>query len=119
MTLVTNPKEKVGFIVQKKLGFGGEYGNAEYGIGAYGYYDVRYGIYQIRHTPNGQRTVREKFYWPTQTMTPAKAASQAKWAAGMTAWSNLTTEQKNVYNERAKHLKMHGSNLYMREYMRS
>ena len=96
-----------------------EYGAKDYGAFFYGETKQLWGIYQRRH--NNGRTIyaKLKFYTPTNPRTAPQTAQRNKFVAGMTAWGNLTDEQKKVYNERAKKKQLHGVNLFLREYLNS
>jgi hypothetical protein len=74
------------------------------------------GIYQMRMTKRGKRPIKMKFYVPTNPQTVPQEANRTKFAAAMAAWMALTTEQKNVYNARAKKRNMFGWGLFIREY---
>jgi len=90
------------------------YGDFEYGDG-----DNLWGIYQRRHNKGKVVYARLKFYIPKNPRTAPQQSHRAKFTAGMTAWANLTENEKASYNERAKSLSLHGVNLYMREYLKS
>lgn len=99
--------------------FKNEYGAGEYGDIFYGQTNNIWGLYQRRHS-NGKQTIsRLKFYTPTNPKTASQQSWRSNFTAGMTAWGNLTNEQKAVYNERAKAKHLHGVNLYLREYLKS
>lgn len=74
------------------------------------------GIYQNRNTKKGKVPIKMKFYVPTNPRTVAQQANRQKFADAMTAWKNLTDEEKAVYNERAKKRQMFGWGLFIREY---
>lgn len=96
-----------------------EYGAKDYGVFLYGETDNRWGIYQRRHNQGKVIYVRMKFYIPGNPRTEEQQSWRAVFASGMTAWGNLTTNQKAVYNERAKKISLHGVNLFLREYLNS
>jgi len=97
----------------------GEYGAREYGSFFYGTEGGIWGIYQ-RHHKKGKVSYRKlKFYIPKNPRTAPQSAWRDIFKAGMTAWANLTNEQKAVYNERAKARHLHGVNLFLREYLYS
>jgi len=73
------------------------------------------GIYQMRQCLEGKIPIRMKFYAPPPSNTPAQKIWRDKYAAGVLAWQSLTTEQKAVYNERAKNKQFSGYNLYLRD----
>ena len=96
----------------------------EFGIKLYGDFDYGedkriWGIYQRRHNKGKVVYAKMKFYIPSNPRTVPQQNWRAVFGAGMTAWGNLTNEQKEVYNERAKSLHLHGVNLFMREYLKS
>lgn len=79
----------------------------------------RYGVYQRRVRNGKQIVVRSRFYHPANPQTPTQQAHRTTFANGMGAWALLTPAEKAVYNQEAKRLKLHGVNLFMREYLRS
>lgn len=93
------------------MGVSGKLGKPEWSnsLGAYG-------IWQMRMTKRGKVPIRMKFYTPTNPRTSAQQANRAKFAAAMAAWGALTSDQKAVYNERAKKRQMFGWGLFIREY---
>ena len=74
------------------------------------------GIYQNRMTKKGKVPIKMKFYTPTNPQTAPQQANRQKFTDAMTAWGNLTNEQKEVYNVRAKKRQMFGWGLFIREY---
>lgn len=141
MTKVESTERVNDFGLIKKLGTAYEYGQKIYGANYYGneevynpqseygariYGDFKYGqtsdiwgIYQRRHNKGKVIYARLKFYTPANPQTAPQQSHRATFSAGMTAWGSLTQNQKDVYNERAKKLALHGVNLYMREYLNS
>lgn len=108
MVVISGIHKGIGIEIRKKLGSAGS--PDPKGM---------YGIYQVR-TRFGRRTqVKEKFYTPTNPQTPAQQANRQKFANGVTAWNNLTDQQKAVYNEKAKRENFYGYNIFMREYLLS
>jgi hypothetical protein len=77
------------------------------------------GIFRIDSLFGHQYQERCPFY----TQWKPRTANQISWAVkfknGMAAWHDLTPEQKDVYNNAAKRLRLHGVNLFMREWMQS
>ena len=96
-----------------------EYGVRLYGGVIYGTDDVRAGIYQRRHGKGKVLYARLNFYNPSNPKTILQQANRTKFASGMTVWSNLTQNEKEVYNERAKTYQLHGVNLFLKEYLNS
>jgi len=95
------------------------FGYKTYGYTKYGADDIRAGVYQRQHH-NGKIIYRRlKFYTPKNPRTAPQQSWRASFTAGMTAWGNLTDEQKAVYNERVKGKPLHGVNLFLREYLKS
>lgn len=78
-----------------------------------------FGIYQQRHTLKGVKTIRMKFYTPTNPRTVPQQANRTKFANAMAAWQGLTEEEKEVYRTRAKKRSMFGWGLFIREYFTS
>lgn len=74
------------------------------------------GIYQMRMTKRGKRSIKMKFYRPTNPQTTAQEDNRTKFANAMAGWGALTDTEKSAYNERAKKLNLFGWNLYIREF---
>ena len=96
-----------------------EYGFKRYGKTLYGQDDKRWGIYQKRHEQGKTFYIRESFMFPDNPQTVPQQAWRGIFTDGMTAWGNLTTEQKLVYHKRAQRFHLHGVNLFLREYLNS
>lgn len=78
------------------------------------------GVYQMRHCLDGIIPVKMKFRKNNNRIfSAALIASENKFKNAQESWFNLTIEQQQVYNERAKRKKMYGRNLFIREYMLS
>lgn len=60
---------------------------------------LRPGIYQMRMTRRGKVPIRMKFYSPTNPQTVAQQANRAKYTDAVSAWQNLTDEEKTFYNK--------------------
>lgn len=78
-----------------------------------------FGIWQMRMTKRGKVPIRMKFYTPTNPRTVPQQANRQKFADAMAAWQELTDEQKDAYNVRAKKRGWFGRNLFIREYYQS
>jgi len=74
-------------------------------------------IFQQRKCKDGKRTIKMKYYTPTNPQTIPQQANRSKFANAITAWQSLTLTQKEGYNERAKYKQYSGYNLFIREYM--
>ena len=130
MAEVTATERLNDFGLVGKLGKATEYGEKIFGQGYYGEEEItglagtwletsKWGIYQRRHKLGKVVYAKLKFYTPTNPRTASQTTQRNKFTAGMTAWANLTNEQKTIYNERAKARHLHGVNLYLREYLKS
>lgn len=101
-----------------------DFGAVDYGEAIYGDYNTTpvfeaYGIYQQRKCKEGVRTVRMKFYRPTNPRTEIQQANRQKMINAVLAWQNLTAEQKIQYNKRARGKHYSGYNLYLKEHLLS
>ena len=130
MTKLIRTKDTPPFIthtstIRKRLGKDtGRFGLMHFGIYEYGAQNeiglAHTGVYQMRKCSEGIIPVKMRFQITREeTPTAPRVANWTKFATGVAAWQALTTEQKSVYNERAKSLLMFGFNLFMREYMLS
>jgi len=119
MGVVEKGSHGMGLEIRGKVGAPSAYGSAGYGIFSYGAGAKNFGIYQIRSLDGKQIQVKMKYYHPTNPQTESQQANRQKYADGVTAWQGLTNEQKEVYNERAKHNKLSGYNLFLKEYLLS
>jgi len=75
------------------------------------------GVYQMRRYGNEIVCTREKFYQVADQFKGNRPVSQAKFAAAVLAWQNLTTQKKMRYNELAVGRHFSGYNLFIRDYM--
>ena len=130
MPEVEGPEKLFSDLPQKRFSRPREYGTSQYGFSHYGEEDIVFapegrepiilsGIYRRGKVKNGYKVYREPFYITRDPKTPAQQANRQKFANAMQAWKNLTSEQKNAYNERAEKLRIEGVNLFIREYMLS
>jgi len=119
MVVINKVEKGIGLNTRKKLGRSSEYGQRIYGSHKYAEYDHRYGIYAVWTRKGKQINVKLPFYIPTNPRTEAQQANRAIFTAAVLAWQNLTTDQKNGYNEKAKYKHLSGYNLYIREYLLS
>lgn len=76
-----------------------------------------FGIYQQRRCRSGRETIKMKFYKPTNPRTPPQQAHRQKFADAMQQWRDLTPEMRAWYNQEANEMKMHGVNLFIRNYL--
>lgn len=106
MAVITNAQKLLGLEIWKKLGKPGDPDP----------HDVL-GIYRRRPGPKGVTIVRMGFYDPGPPIDPGQIAAQDKFREGVEFWQGLEQPDKDVYNERAKYLKMYGFNLFLREWM--
>lgn len=97
----------------------GVFGKAFYGNPEGAAADPSFGIYQQRKCKEGKISIRMKFYAPPYTRTEGQDVCRVNFADAVSAWQALTTEQKGVYNNRAKYKNYSGYNLYLREYLLS
>lgn len=77
------------------------------------------GIWQMRMTKRGKVPIKMKFYRPTNPQTVPQEANRTKFANAMSAWGSLSSEDKAVYNARAKKRNMFGWGLFIREYYKA
>lgn len=96
-----------------KMCYSSGYGFATLGITRAGEATHAGGIYQRRIKGYNNKTgkpsggnehyfVKMRSYAPTNPRTEAQQANRAKMAAACAAWQQLTNEQKNVYNAKAR-----------------
>lgn len=115
--VVLNSKDRtIGWEIKKKLGSHNTYGYCGFGEYLYGHGYKVHGIYQVRHRYGRIVPIIMKFYKPLGPPGPGQVIMRAKLAAAMAEWAGLTAEQKLPYIIRAKKLKMHGCNVYVRDY---
>jgi len=95
------------------------YGLAEIGVHKYGAIDERTGIYQITHIDGKRKNIVFPYYWPKNPRTVAQQANRGKMTNAVAAWQDLTDEQKQNYNRKARGMQMSGYNLYLKNYLLS
>lgn len=77
------------------------------------------GIWRMGRTRRGKVPTKNRWYRPTNPRSEPQQANRAKFAAAMTAWQALTTQQRQAYAERAKKIGKFGWGLFIREYYQS
>jgi len=116
--------------VSGKFGLNCEFGCGMYALSVYGdepVYIPRHnkdpmlmsGIFQRRHRGSKRITALLKYYQPPNMRTAPQLVRRGAFADAVAGWQGLTTNQKQVYNERASGKKMSGYNLYLKEYLLS
>jgi hypothetical protein len=95
------------------------YGIQLYGHDEFGADNFRWGIYQRRHKAGKVIYVRENFYQGWGPGSEAQTATRTNFKNGMDAWKLLTRQERNAYNIRGHKLKIHGVNLFLRNWLKS
>jgi hypothetical protein len=85
----------------------------------YPYGHSSFGIYRLTNCREGKISTRRKFYNYYTDTTPGRRVWRLKFAAAVSAWQSLTTEQKAVYNKRAVGKHMTGNNLFIKEFLKN
>ena len=98
-------------------GYTGFFGFARVGGLALGHGNDTAGVYRIYRGRSGLVNFRYPFYMQWAPRTANQKAASGDFADGMAAWAALTQEQKDEYNQKALKMRMHGVNLFMREWM--
>ena len=119
MVVINLAEHGIGGQIRKKLGAPSTYGTRGYGAHQYGAGAKFFGIYQIRTRDGKQVQVKRKYYVPTNPQTIPQQANRQKYANALIGWQNLTNDQKEVYNKKAKYKSLSGNNLYISEYLLS
>jgi len=77
------------------------------------------GIYSLKHLNNKRQFMREEYYIPYNPRTIPQQANRGILRDAVSAWQDLTNEQKLVYNNRAKGKNLSGYNIFIGEYVHS
>jgi len=77
------------------------------------------GIYRTDNVTGETKYYREPYYITKNPRTDPQQIQRGKYADAVLAWQNLTSEQKEVYNERTKGKSLSGYNLFSKEYLLS
>ena len=77
------------------------------------------GIYQKRHKKGRTIFARLKYYFPKNPRTEAQQENRDVLRQAVVAWQGLTSEQKLVYNNRARGKARSGYNIFTKEYILS
>jgi len=119
MVVLTAKDRAIGMEIKKKLGKHSTYGYCGYGEYLYGHGYKTHGIYQVRHRYGRIVPIIMKFYQPSNAAKGGQIAMREKMQDAMTAWAALNDSQKLPYKTQAKKEKMHGVNVFCREYILS
>ena len=99
--------------------FWAEFGYFKFGKNLFGDISQLTGIYQIRHSGGHQKTVLMDYYIPLNPRSENQQTNRAKMTSAVSAWQALTTEQKEVYNQKAFGKHMSGYNVFLKEHLLS
>jgi len=119
MVVVTKDRRKTGIWIHGKIGHAYEHGVRRYGEFLYGEEEPLWGIYQTRRLHGKIWQIREKHFEPKFQNQPNKVARQNVMRDGMIAWHALTDAQRLAYHKKGTKLRMHGHNVFIRQYLRS
>lgn len=125
---VTNEFYSLG--IQNRFATPAEFGQIVFGWSKWGDDNTKFGVYQRRikrgnfwtktaKVKKGVGYCREKYYYTANPRTPEQQANRIKFQSAVTAWHNLTPEEKEVYNKRAISLPKSGFNIYISEWVKS
>lgn len=96
------------------------FGNQAFNLGVYRKAVKGYNQYTGPPTP-GNKTyyVLCRSYNPTNPQTEDQQANRQKIADAVSAWQDLTTEQKANYNQKGSRFNRRGYNVFIQEYLKS
>jgi len=77
------------------------------------------GIYRSDNVTGVTKWYKEPYYIPKNPRTESQQAQRSKLADGVSEWFDLTPEEKDVFNERARAKHLSGYNLFLKEYLLS
>jgi hypothetical protein len=128
MAWIQKTEGLISFIQQGRMGRPMLCGQAMCGWSQCGEEIEQAGVYQNRRVRQGNwswygkitgktKICKMLHTWPVYPNTPSQQTSNNKFASAVAGWQSLTSEQKSVYNERAKGKVLSGYNLYISEYM--
>lgn len=112
-------QELKAFELKGKFGKPSEFGEIYFGVSLFGDANSMNGVYQIRHCKVGRRVVRMKYAAPPIESSLAIIASRITFSNAMANWALQSTPAKNWWRLKAKPLQMHGSNLFVKQYMQT
>jgi hypothetical protein len=119
MTIIKTSEGVIAIQQRRKISRVATYGKEAYGKNLYGNSIEQAGIYQMRRCRVGMRPIKMKFYRPTANESEIQKDGRDKFALAVAYWQSLTSEQKEVYNQRAIGKPLSGYNVALREYMLS
>ena len=96
-----------------------EYGIACYGKDDFGDLFLFSGIYRTDNVTGKTKYYREPYYITKNPRYENQQAHRQKYGKAVEAWKDLTKEEKDVYNKRAKGKRYSGWNLFYKEYLLS
>lgn len=130
MPFVTGKQAVIGFKIQRRIGRPMLCGYAWCGWSQCGEEIEWCGVYQQRRPRIGnglagpiifgkQKNFFQAPTWPVNTITEARTAVRATFADAVSAWQNLTEQQKTYYNEISIKKGRHGYNYFISQYLKS
>ena len=117
MVVVNGLDRLYSFAARKKFGLPNFFGGAWYGVSVYGDDIEMSGVYQERHYNKKRVSVRMRHMFPANPRTEKQQAWRNLFRLGVNTWHDLTDNEKELYNERAKRYHFEGFNLFLREWL--
>ena len=77
------------------------------------------GIYRTDNVTGEMKYYREPYYITRNPRSDEQQAHRQKYGKAVEAWRDLTDEERNQYNKRAKGKRYSGWNLFYKEYLQS
>ena len=95
------------------------FGGACFGFSIFANIIVFSGIYRRDPRSGRNKIIRNRYYKTRNPRTISQQANRQKYANGVIAWQNLTTEEKAVYNTKCRKKGLSGYNLFLKQYLLS
>ncbi len=67
----------------------------------------------------GDKLCSRKYVVPANPDTEAQHCHRSLFAEAMAAWKLLSEDEKQVYRKKSRKLRIHGHNLFIKQYMKS
>jgi len=117
--VVSGMEQGMSLQLRGQLGFNSGCGMARCGYSRCGASKIFGGIYQRTKTLEGWRIVRKRYHRPTNPQTVPQQAWRAVFAAGVSGYQALTSDQKKALNIEARKYRQSGLTLFLRRYLQS
>lgn len=119
MAITTFNSRLYSLVTTKDFGLPNGFGEVYFGWSEFGDWNVHSGTYARVDSKQGKVVCRKRHMWPLNPQTEKQQEVRSKFALAVSAWQNLTNQEKSVYNTLGEQKSLPGYNYFISEYLKN